>query len=206
MSYQLRLVTAPATEPLSLAQAKTQVRVEADETAHDDDLSTLIVEARQYVEQALGRQLLTATWDLAIDRFPVGESELPLPLPPLQSVTSLQYYDTDGTLQTWDDENYHVSTDGSENGRLVLAPGASWPTAQLRAEAVRIRFVAGYGDAADDVPAPLRRAIKLLVGHWFTFREEAIAGTIIAQIPTGVERILTMFQPGDEFTCFGPAS
>lgn len=206
MPYQLRLVTAPAAEPLTLAEARTQVRVETDATEHDDDLTALIIEARQYVEQGLGRQLITATWDLALDSFPSCESEIPIPLPPLQSITSLKYHDTDGVEQTWDAANYHVSTDGSECGRIVLAPGASWPAAQCRAEAVVIRFVAGYGATAAAVPAPIRRAIKLLVGHWFTFREEAIAGTIIASIPTGVERILTMYRPGDEFTCFDPAS
>lgn len=203
MSYQLRLVTAAATEPLTLAQAKTQVRVEADDTTHNDDLTALIIEARQYIEQRLGRQLITATWDLAFDRFPVGESEIPIPLPPLQSITSLKYYDTDGVLQTWSSANYIVSTDGSEGGRIALAPGVSWPAAQLRPEAVQIRFVAGYG-AASAVPAPLVRAVKLLVGHWFLHREEAIAGTSVSSIPTGVERILTMYQPGDEFTCYAP--
>lgn len=213
MSYQLRLVTAAATEPLTLAQAKTQVRVEADDSTHNDDLTALIIEARQYIEQRLGRQLITATWDLFLDRFPWGvvdrsyngaiERYIPIPLPPLQSVTSLKYYDTDGVLQTWGTSNYIVSTDGSEGGRIALAPGVSWPAAQLRPEAVQIRFIAGYG-AASAVPAPLVRAVKLLVGHWFLHREEAIAGTSVSSIPTGVERILTMYQPGDEFTCYAP--
>lgn len=204
MSYQLRLVTAPATEPLTLAQARTQVRVESTDTAHSDDLTALIVEARQYIERYLGRQLITATWDLMLDCFPATEKEIHVPLPPLQSVTSLKYYDTDGVLQTWSASNYIVSTDGSETGRICLAPGVNWPAAQLRAEAVQIRFVAGYG-AASAVPAPLVRACKLLVGHWFLYREEALGGTIISSIPTGVERILTMFQPGDEFQCYDPA-
>jgi uncharacterized phiE125 gp8 family phage protein len=199
MSYSLRLVTAPASEPITLAQAKVQCRIESDSTAHDDDLTALITEARVYLEKRLSRQLFTATWDLFLDEFPAS-TEIYVPLPPLQSVTHLKYYDTDGTQQTWSAANYHVSTDESEPGRIVLAPAVSWPAAQLRADAVNVRFVAGW----TAVPEPLKRAVKLLVGEWFLRREDALAGTIISSIPTGVERIIATYLPGDEFTCYTP--
>lgn len=199
MSYSLKLATAPATEPITLAQAKAQVRVELDSTEYDDDLTSLIVESRQYLEAAVGRQLVTATWDLAIDSFPPS-GRINVPLPPLQSVTWVKYYDADNTLQTLETSNYVVWSDGSEGGRIYQAADVLWPTTYTRPDAVQVRFVAGYG-TADQVPAPLKRAMKLLLGHWFANREESIGGTMNV-IPHGVDRVVAMFRPGDEWECY----
>jgi len=62
-----KLVTAPAFEPVSLADAKAQCRVDV---ADDDALiSGLVTAARQYVESETGMALITQTWDVFADEF-----------------------------------------------------------------------------------------------------------------------------------------
>lgn len=163
----LVLIIPPAEEPVSLSEMRLHLRVD-----HDDEdalIQALITAARQHAETVTRRQLVTATWELREDAFPSGP-EWPLPLPPLQSVASVKYLGEDGTEQTFDASNYVVDT-ASEPGRIVLKPGASWPSGPLYpAGAARVRFVAGYGGASA-VPEPIKAAIKLIVAHLYEHRE-----------------------------------
>ena len=134
----LVLVTAPATEPVTLVEAKDHLRLEISD---DDTLVTsLIVSAREFAEQETHRQLVTATWKLTLNSFP---SEIRLPLPPLQSVSSLKYLDTDGTQQTLASSNYDVDTD-SEPGRICLAYGKSWPSIRSVKNSIEVEFICGF--------------------------------------------------------------
>lgn len=76
-------------------------------------------------------------------------------------------------------------------GRIDLANGASWPSVRSRRDAVRIRFVAGYGNAAQ-VPDPFRSAAKLLLGDLFEHREAQFVGVSVAE-NMAVERLLSIF-------------
>src|SRR4051812_14255213 len=120
--YATRLVTAPNTEPVTLAEAKTHLRV----TAADDDtyITALIKGARQHCEVVLNRALLQQDWDLFFDCFP---DVIRVPMPPLQSITSVKYIDLSGTLQTLDPTGYAVDKN-FEPGRIKPAYGTSWPS------------------------------------------------------------------------------
>ena len=179
---------APAAEPVSVIEAKEHLRVDIG----DDDtlIEALITAAREYVEQGSRRALVTQTWRLNLDQFPAGP-EIELPRPPLQSVTSVTYRDSDGTTNTLSSSIYEVDTD-STPGRIRLAYGEDWPSDTLaETNPVRITFVAGYGDA-DDVPRRWKQAILLLVGHWYENREATISGTIPRSIPFAVESLINL--------------
>lgn len=166
---KLRLVTAPAIEPVTLTEVKTHCRV--DGTADDTYLTSLIAVARRHIEAVeLGRSLITQTWDYTVDAFPGGVS-LALPRPRLQSIESIKYTDSDGTEYTVDSSTYYADT-AAEPGLAVLKYGQSWPSATLRyTSAVTVRFTAGYGPAASDIPEPIRQAVLLLVAHLYEHRE-----------------------------------
>lgn len=187
MIYNLVLQTAPVAEPVTLDEAKSQLRIlHSDE---DDLLNRFIVAARNYVEAITGRALITQTWDLTLDDFPARESGLiELPKAPLQSVTSVTYTDTAGDPQTWDAGEYVVST-ASRVGKIYPAYGYQWPSTQAQREAVAVRFVAGYGDDVDDVPDDIRHAILMLIGHYDRFRE-AITDLNTIDVPYGVRALL----------------
>ncbi len=167
MSGSLALVTAPAVEPVSAADVETFLHITSSDDALLDDLITAV---RLEIEAAVKRALITQTWDLRLDAFPAG-GEIVLPRPPLQSVTSVQYRDTTGALQTLATSQYSVDAPAGPlavAGRVLLGYGKSWPATYAVPNAVTVRFVAGYGDAADAVPGGLRTAIKLLVGELYS--------------------------------------
>ncbi len=85
----VRLITSPAIEPVTLAEAKADLRID-----HDDDNALLgrhIAEAREWVEKLLQIKLLFQTWELVIDKFP--PSEIKLPFGPVNSIVSILYDD-----------------------------------------------------------------------------------------------------------------
>lgn len=161
----LKRITAPASEPIDLATAKAHCRV--IHSSEDSLIALYIAAAAQALDGPdglLGRALLTQTWDYSQDGFD-GDS-IALPLPPLQSVTTVKYLDADGVLQTLDAGRYTVNTaDGT-----VTIDADGWPTTQDVPNAVTIRFVAGYASATE-VPAPIRAAMLLHIGDLFENRQ-----------------------------------
>lgn len=184
-----KLVTPPASEPVSLDEAKSQLRVDGDE--ENDFITGLIVAAREYFEETAWRALITQTWRLSLASWP---DEIELPRAPLQSVTFIKYKNSAGVQATVDSSIYLVDTE-SEPGRIVLASGKSWPSEELyQVNPVQITYVAGYGDAAA-VPERMKQAIKLLIGHWYENREATIAGTIMKEIPLGIDSLIWLSRP-----------
>lgn len=181
--------------------------------APDDDLGviSLIVDAAsQHVEKRVQRQFLSANWRLNLDRFPrygevwsagafvSGETQyddtmidwrrgvVELRVCPVQSVTSVQYYDMAGVLQTLSDSLYDVDVD-SEPGRLLPSFGNYWPITQPRLNAVQIAFTAGY---VVGVPASALQAIYTLAGHWYDNRDCFTAGSVGPQVAVLLDHLI----------------
>ena len=91
-----------------------------------------------------------------------------MPFPPLRSVTTIIYTDSDDADTTWDSDDYEVDTD-SEPGRVILAYGETWPSTTLHPKnPIEVEYVAGYDDdgssPADytvNIPEAIKNAIKL---------------------------------------------
>jgi uncharacterized phiE125 gp8 family phage protein len=165
----LNLVTPPSAQPVDLVEAKSQCRIDVD----DDDalVSGYIEAATTHVENVTNRQLITATWELTLDYWPMS---IDIPRAPLQSVVSVQYVDTAGTTTTLATNQYRWrATSGpfAARGNITRNYGVSWPSLYDVSDPVIVRFTAGYGTSGADVPAPLRQAILMLVAHWYINRE-----------------------------------
>ena len=178
----MQLITPPAAEPVSLAEAKLHLRVDFDE---DDALiQALISAARQAAEMLTQRQLVTARWRMVLDSFPgcglmgvpVGQTvTLPghailIPKSPLQSVVEICYLDMAGVSQVMPSAHYTVDK-ACEPARITPVFGQIWPVALPQIGAVSVTFDAGYGSAAD-VPEGLKSWIKLRLGSLYAHREE----------------------------------
>lgn len=188
----LKLITAPATEPVTSAEAKAHLRV--DTTADDTLIGTLITVARMHVENHLRRALITQTWELVLDAFP-ARNVIQLPMPPLASITSIKYTDEAAVEATFSSTAYAVDTD-STRGRVVLKSGESWPSVTLAATSgVRVRYVAGYGAAAN-VPQAIKQAILLLIGTLYENRESVLVaqGVTVMELPFGVNALLMPYR------------
>ena len=179
----LTLATAPVIEPVTVAQARAHLRIDGND--HDDVIAQLVRAARRRAEAHTRRALVTQTWDLTLDDFPLWQIDVPRP--PLQSVTHIKYIDTAGVQQTLSSVLYTVDTK-SEPGRITPAYGQSWPTARDQVNAVEVRFVAGFGmDSA--VPDDIKSAILLMVGHLFEHREE-VTDLQTYKLPFAVDALL----------------
>jgi uncharacterized phiE125 gp8 family phage protein len=136
-------------------------------TTADPHLTALITAARETLEETLSRSLLTQTWVLRLSRFPAWE--IPLPRPPLVSVTSITYLDSNGVSQTVDPARYTVDP-YAYVGRVVPAYGLYWPATRPVPNAVTVTYVAGW-TTRGAVPQMIRRAILMVVGSLYENRE-----------------------------------
>ena len=151
---------------MSLAEAKLHLRVDVD----DDDalISSIITAARQAAETVTGRQLMTARWKLVLDAFPA--CAILVAKCPVQSVTSIQYLDMNGSSLTMPAADYVVDT-AYEPARITPIFGKTWPSTLPQIGAVTVTFEAGYGSASN-VPEGIKSWIKLRVGSLYAHREE----------------------------------
>jgi uncharacterized phiE125 gp8 family phage protein len=175
-----KLITAPAIEPLTVEDAKQQLRIDGD--ADYDLLAAYIRAAREACEAETWRALITQTWETALPGWP-SERFIVLPKPPLQSVTWVKYTTEDGTEHTLDSSLYRVDS-FSEPGLVILRRDQSWPSDTLDVGLpVRVRYVAGYGATAASVPAGLVQGIKMVIAHWYATRETVNVGNIVNEVP-----------------------
>lgn len=177
------LIVGPQQPVVTLEEMKEHLRVDADD--EDALIAGLRDAATEWVQTATDRQFVAATWRLSRDRF--HDIEIELPWPPLRSVASVKYYDTDNALRTLGTATYEVVT-WKTPGRIRLAFGFAWPATAIRQDAVKVEFVAGYGSAAD-VPEMAKAAIKLLAAHWHENRE-TVGVANAAELPMGVQAIV----------------
>lgn len=179
------LITAPAVEPISLAEARLHLRIDDDNTTDDALIELLITAAREQAEHELGRRLITQTWDMVLDAFP-GNSEaieLHWDLVKPASIAQITYLDTSGVVQTMDPGDYELDPH-SLPGYVFPAAGVNWPgDVADSANAVKVRVVCGFGAAGSDVPATIREWIKLQLGALYRNREAFQVGVPVAELP-----------------------
>lgn len=186
MSHLVREV-APDEALLDLDETKAHLRV--DHAGEDALISGLIDAATDYLDGrdgVLGRALVTQTWKLVLSHPPSGRS-LTLPLPVVQSVTGITYYDADNSSQTWDSSNYRLVV-RSEDAAIELVSGATWPSVYDRGDALTVEYVTGYGGPAS-VPQTIRHAARMLVAYWYDNRAAAQEKSFDA-LPIGVRALL----------------
>ena len=174
------LVTPPAAYPVTLAEAKANCRI--DGTDEDTLVNGLIAAATAHVESRTGRSIIERVYDVTFDAF---ADEMILPVGPVLSVDEVAYLDTTNATQTLASSAYQVDNTNSPH-RIIREPGASWPAASQRKNAVTVTVTVGY----DTVPPELKQAILLLVGDWYRNRESTVVGTISSELPNAVNALL----------------
>ncbi len=183
----LARITPPASEPLSLSEIKAHLRIDHD---HEDQLlNDTLAAARDYCEFATGQKLITQAWRqyevaMAPDRC------ISLRVYPVQSVAAVTVFDEDGNPAVLAPQSYRLLKDEQ---RASLEFDASVPDASAR-NGLEIDVVVGMGDLALDVPESLRRAILLLVAHWYEFRGAISADQQPVSIPPGFDRLIAPFR------------
>lgn len=166
ISYSV--TSQPSVEPLTAAEAKTHLRVD---TSDDDTyIATLIVAARKWVEEMGNLALITQTIAQKFDCFSANAGYIELAKSPVQSISSIAYVDENGDTQTWASANYQVDI-VSEPARIMPVYGVSYPSTRVQLAPVTITYIAGFGAAGSNVPAPIIHAMKLLIADMYEARE-----------------------------------
>lgn len=186
-------ITAPAEEPISLAEARAQCRCGSDE----DALLTIYTKAaRRLCENKIGRRLITQTVEERLDAFPTGEAEIRLSATPVQSISSVKY-DLNDAEQTMDSADYVLDSAAYPGGWLLPAADTEWPDTDDTANCVRVRYVAGFGDATA-VPEDLKAWMLLTIAALFEQRAAVDASGLASALP---DRIVDSLL--DEWTVYG---
>jgi uncharacterized phiE125 gp8 family phage protein len=178
----LRRATAPAVEPVTLAEAKAHCRVDA--SADDALIQGYITTAREWVEDYIDRSLVTQQLVMKLDAFP---AEIELPRPPMiasgtaTAVTITYVTGEAGGTATLSSSEYRVDRDATP-GVIRNLYGGSWPSHLLDQNSVTVSWWAGYGDAAS-VPQRVKSAILMCVHELYEKRGDG-------QMPAAAMRLL----------------
>lgn len=211
-----RPLTPPSGEPVTLAAAKSHLRLE---TALDDDyVNVLIAAARSYVEEACWRVMLAQTWELVLpgflgeDRFELGERDrrgfswpvvssstsrflpyIELPRGQTDSLASdaVKYIDANGVQQTLAASVYTLDN-VNVPARVRLAYDQAWPMTRDQWDAVRIQYVVGWASAAA-VPAPLIQAMLILIAAMYEFRTPEVEA-VLAKVGFSVDALMQPYR------------
>lgn len=178
----LKLITAPAAKPVTLAEAKSYLNI--SDTVWDTKLTSLIASATSYLDGPngyLGRCIYTQTWELHLDDF---SGAIRIPLGPVASITSVKYYDTASALQTVSSSNYQTDL-VSNDAWIVPISTFDWPDVAEGINNVVIQFVAGSATP----PEAIKHALLMLIAQWFE-APEAASEKSYAEMPNGVAALL----------------
>lgn len=154
----------PTFEPVTLAEAKSHLRIAKTNEEHHNDLDRLIQVAREAFESDTNYVLSTGTYTVKFECFP-DEDELQLPIRPVSSITSLTYVDSAGTVQTFSSAYYSLNQYESMPTLQLVYPNV-WPSTRGYENDNVLTFVAGYTTAAL-IPAQAKQAILLKIEQLF---------------------------------------
>lgn len=181
---------APSEDFITLGEAKAQCRV--DHNDEDTLIAQLVSAAITYLDGysgVLGRAVVTQTWKVETDEF--CDDEIRLPLGDLISVTSVKYYNVSNSQTTLATSVYGAYTD-DRGPYLELKFNQTWPDVYDREDAVEIIWQAGYG-AATAVPAAIKQAALLMVGHWYKNREAVTEGAL-TEVPLAASALIAPYR------------
>lgn len=186
----LKLITPPSLIPVTLAEAKLHCKVDVS----DDDalITSLISAATEAAEHATGRAILPQTFELTLDCFP---DYFELTRQPVTAITSIIYQNTAGAPVTLSGAAYTLDA-SSESGPAKVTPayGTAWPQTRVDVAAVKLRYVAGYANAAA-VPESIKSWIKLQIAAMYENRSAEFTGQGFSSIKLGfVDALLDRYK------------
>jgi hypothetical protein len=191
----VKLIEGPAVEPVQLEDLKIHLRI--DDKTEDDVLVGAIAQAREMIEEYLNLAMITQTWLVSYDQWPIADAQIidgrpiydvnqqpdfvELPRFPLASVTSVITYAADSTpTSAVVDDVFDVDT-YSTPGRMALQSGQTWPTLGRKTNAIEIQYEAGYGAIETAVPPLLRRCVMNVAAYLYEHRGDCGSTVSILQ-------------------------
>jgi uncharacterized phiE125 gp8 family phage protein len=186
------LITPPAIEPVTLAEAKAHLRLPPEAGDEDDLIGALVVAARIHVERVTRLMLIAQTWRLYLDDWPAN-GIVTLRLNPVIAVGAVTVYDRAGLPSVLPSTAYTVDA-VSRPARLVLATPGGVARPGRAANGVEIDVTAGFGASGIDVPQPLRLAIMMLATRWYEARDGSFVDSVPADIADALAALIAPYR------------
>ena len=184
---QYKLVTGPASEPITLAEAKLYLRV--DDTTEDALITAIITAARRKFENDTYHYLMPQTWELYLNQNEINSEQISINKSDITAISSVKYYDQSNTQQTLSTSDYQTAI----QGRPYSIQLTTVPQVYNRLEAMVIRFTLGYTNAAA-VPEDIKTAIKTLIGTLYENRQTIVTGTQVNEVPDTFKFIMENYR------------
>jgi uncharacterized phiE125 gp8 family phage protein len=185
--YTLNVTNQPAEEVISTATAQAFLRVNT--STENTIIGNLCIAARQRFEREAQIGLITQTVVQSI-QFP-PPYDIPFMTGPVQSISSVTYYDQNNTIQTATGYNVDIITGGM--GRVWFPNGQPNMSSQVR-PVMQITAVIGFGSSPSSVPMEIQQALLNLIDFWF-FNRSAY-GDNMAAVPATFDDAVAKYRLG----------
>ena len=179
-------MTPPGAEPISPAELKAHLRIDGDD--EDDLLVSLVRVARNHLERTAGLALISQGWRLYLDRWPEA-GIVEIGRGPVLSIAVVRAYDELGA-ESEIPLTGHVLDGACRPARLWLR---TRPEARQAINGVEVDFTAGFGEAGEDVPDTLKRAMLIHAAHMYEFRGAVPVEMQPASVPDGYDRLVAPY-------------
>ena len=183
------LTSPPALEPVLLSEAKAHLKV--DNTADDPLIVRLIISARQHIEKQIDQVLINQNWRIYFDNWPT-DGELKLTVSPITDVIALRTISADDIANVVDPSHYYVDQLSTPQ-MVILRPSRSWIKLGRIANGIEVEVAAGYGATGDNVPAPLRQAMLMLIAFWYENRQPNCSGKPDVSLSSALQALLAPY-------------
>ncbi|MDQ0347197.1 head-tail connector protein [Ancylobacter vacuolatus] len=180
------LLAGPTVEPLTLAEAKTYLRV--DHEAEDGLISSLITAARATVEALTRRVLIDQSWRIVRDAWPAS-GLIAVPVNPLKALTAARVIGADGGETALPLDTF--STDTARLPGLIKVARGAVPAPGRALAGIALDITAGHGPGANHVPSPLIEAVRVVLAHFYEHRDVAGPG---AAFPARLDALVAPFR------------
>lgn len=181
----IRRTSAAGTPLVTLDEAKEHLRVTG--AAENNSITSAITSACDFIGESSGRVLASETWKIMCPAF---SGTVKLPKSPLIAITEIGYFDTSGTALTANLADFSTII-GDDWGYICPKSGKSWPASDTsRLDGASITFTTGY----TTLPESLRRAVLLMIGHYYVNREAV--GSAQIELPLAVESHVAAYRLG----------
>ena len=170
--------------PVTLVDARRQLKLEEDDTSQDTELEDFIADAAGWVENYTGQILVARDVTVQLPAF-----SAPLSMWPVKpdAAVALSYGASGATPTVITGAGI---TAAKRPARLALpASISSWPRLE-NGDGITVTVRAGY-EASDTVPANFRRAMLVLIGGYDADRE---GGDTFAKAEASARRLLSTFR------------
>jgi len=143
----------PSTQVVTVDDVKNYLKSRLN-TTDDEMIAQQIDTATNNSEKETGRAYITRQIEMFVKN---AQNTIMLPYSPIGDVTSIEYYDEDGTLTALTTDDYTVFG----NNRKYIKLYSRYPYG------VVIIYSAGYGQYATSVPAWVKEAVMSRVAHLY---------------------------------------